>query len=53
MNSDLSNTCRERITPYNHSTGLDTNLHLGVRVCSIGAVIGGSDCGIPTLTKDG
>jgi hypothetical protein len=38
---DLSITCNEGVIPYDHSTDLDTNLDLGVRVYSIGAMTRG------------
>jgi hypothetical protein len=40
MDNDLSITCT-RVTPYDHSTDLDTNLDLEVRVYSRGAMTGG------------
>jgi hypothetical protein len=40
---DMHITYKERVTTYNHSTDLDTNLNLGVRAYSIGATTGGGD----------
>jgi hypothetical protein len=41
--SDLGITYKKGVTPYYHSTGIDTYLELGVRVCTTRVSIGGSD----------